>query len=443
MDDMRRDVLEQGLYRRAVEAAVWGMPAVNFEVMRDVLAPEGGGEFLYWSRLVDWKNKTLTPNPDLIYYMAFVDLADGPVVVDIPPGSDEHVLNGSLCNLWQVPLEDVGPFGADEGRGGRYLLLPPGYADEIPDGFIVLQSDTSGVYALLRSVLPHADQETLDAGLAYCEQIGLYPLSEAVNPAATPRRDLHGTIVDTRIPYDIHFWKALDRVVQHEVWLPRDRAFAEMLRGLGIERGKPFAPDAARIEVLERAVQEAHEWLATVYRTEPDFAEGSHWFFPAQRDFIQGQAENFTNGEVYPYTDRAVIYHMAFIGIKRLGIGQFYLVTVRDSNDELLRSDRSYRLRVPGGVPVSQYWSVTAYDGDDHTLIEGNTKYSVASQAPGLTVNDDGSVDVYFGPDVEPGREANNVPTGGAPTFELMFRFYGVGPEVLQKTWTLDDVQPR
>jgi hypothetical protein len=436
------ELLDRGVHRRAVEAAVWAMAAVNYEIMRAVMAPEGRNEFLYWSGLLDWRNQTLTPNPDLIYYMAFMDPGrDGPIVVDIPPGSDEHVLNGSLCNIWQVPLEDVGRFGADEGRGGRYLLLPPGWKGHVPDGYVVLQADTNRVYALLRSVLPARTQEALDAGLEYCRGIRIYPLAQAGNPPETPRRDMQGELVDTRIPYNIRFWEALDRVVQAEPWLARDRPFAEMLQTVGIKRGRPFAPDPHRVGLLESAVQEAHAWLRQVYENEPAYFEGRKWFFPARRDFAQGQSHNFTDGQVYPYTDRGVVYHMAFIGIKRLGIGQFYLVNLRDRDGNLFRSDRTYRMRVPAGVPVSQYWSVTMYDGDDHTFIRGNTKFSVSSQIPGLRVNHDGSVDVYFGPKAPAGLEANFVETGDSESFELMFRFYGVGQEVMTKQWQLEDVE--
>ena len=191
------NAIERGIHRRAVETAVWGMAAVNYEIMRSKMAPEGKNEFLFWSGLLDWKNQTLTPNPDLIYYMAFIDPGrDGPMVIDIPAGSDDHVLNGSVCNVWQVPLEDVGKFGADEGRGARYLVLPPGYDGRIPEGYVVLQSDTNRVYALLRSVLPSPTQAALDSGLEYCNRIGIYPLAEADNPQSTARRDLRGQLVD-------------------------------------------------------------------------------------------------------------------------------------------------------------------------------------------------------------------------------------------------------
>ena len=362
-------------------------------------------------------------------------------MVDIPPGSEDHVLNGSLSTSgrcrWKTSADSARTRVAAPGT-----FFPPGWEGEAPDGYLVLQADTNRVYALLRSVLPERTQEALDAGLEYCRGIRVYPLAQADAPAETPRRDLQGELVDTRIPYDIRFWEALDRVVQAEPWLPRDRVIAEMLRTVGIERGKPFAPDRHRVELLESAVQEAHAWLRHLYENQRPFNEGRQWFFPAGKDFIEGQGTNLANSQVYPYTDRGVIYHMAFIGLKRLGVGQFYLVDLRDRNGDLLRSDRTYRLRVPAGVPVSQYWSVAMYDGDDHTFIRGNQKYSVSAQTPGLVVNGDGSVDVYFGPQAVTGLQSNFIETGDSQTFELMFRFYGVGQEVMTKQWALDDVEP-
>jgi hypothetical protein len=59
------ELTERRLHRRAVVAVIWGMPAANFELMRSVMSPDQRNQFLYWSRLLDWRNQTLTPNPDL------------------------------------------------------------------------------------------------------------------------------------------------------------------------------------------------------------------------------------------------------------------------------------------------------------------------------------------------------------------------------------------
>ncbi|HEX2673381.1 MAG TPA: DUF1254 domain-containing protein [Polyangiaceae bacterium] len=108
--------------RRAVEALIWGVPAVNFELMVDALTKVGGdwNQVVYWSRLPDWKNQTLTPNPDVIYLMPFFDTRKGPVVLEIPPASGGSI-TGSIDEGWQTAVEDVGPAGVDAGKGGKYL----------------------------------------------------------------------------------------------------------------------------------------------------------------------------------------------------------------------------------------------------------------------------------------------------------------------------------
>jgi hypothetical protein len=442
MTDSSTDVLRRGQHRHAVETAIWGMPAVNFELMREVMTSGKTNEFVYWSHLLDWRNQTLTPNPDLIYYMAFFDTHDGPVVVEIPAESDGQALNGSICSLWQVPLEDVGHFGVDEGRGAKYLILPPDWEEAIPDGYVALPCETYRSYALLRSVLAEHSQEALDKGLELCRRIRVYPLADAENPPETRARDLQGDVIDTTIPYDVRYFELLHRVIQDEPLLARDRPFAEMLASIGIRKGQPFIPSPEQVELLEDAVEEAHAWMKAAYEQsyEPFFT-GSQWFFPGRSEFTDSQRDGFdAHPEGYPYLNRGVIYHMAFIGIRRLGIGQFYLVDLRDSDGEILSSSSRYRMTVPANVPVSQFWSVTMYDAKTHAFIRGNTKYSVSSQTPGLVTNDDGTVDVYFRPHAAPGQEANTIETGDSEGFELMFRFYGVGDKVMTKQWALTDV---
>ena len=142
------------IHRRAVEAIIWGVPAVNFDVMYqamvwDAKAGDSSNKIVYWSRLFDWKNQTLTPNPDSIYFMAFYNTKDvGPVVLEIPP-ADEGSITGSIDDCWQTAIEDVGSAGIDKGAGGRYLILPPGYKEQVPSGYVALQSYTYQGYALL------------------------------------------------------------------------------------------------------------------------------------------------------------------------------------------------------------------------------------------------------------------------------------------------------
>ena len=99
------DLKHRMIERRAVEAIIWGMPIVNFDLMYEAMVRLGGAanQILYWSRLPDWKNQTLTPNPDAIYLMPFINTKDvGPVVIQIPP-ADEGSITGTIMDAWQMP----------------------------------------------------------------------------------------------------------------------------------------------------------------------------------------------------------------------------------------------------------------------------------------------------------------------------------------------------
>src|SRR6516225_10288179 len=128
---------------RAVEAMIWGMPAVNTDLMRQEMltkTPGKVGQVIYWGRPLDWHNQTLTPNPDALYFMVFFNTKDGPVVLDLPPGDANGSFNANIVTVWQMPLEDAGLLGADKGKGGKYLILPPGHTGVTPNGYIPLQS---------------------------------------------------------------------------------------------------------------------------------------------------------------------------------------------------------------------------------------------------------------------------------------------------------------
>jgi len=146
------DLAQRTIERRAIEAVTWGMPAVNLDLMLQAMIGSAKGkpnQIVYWSRLPDWKNQTLTPNPDVIYLMPFFNTKDaGPMVLEIPPANG-GVINGTVMDAWQVPLEDVGPAGVDKGKGGKYLILPPKHSAAIPDGYIALPSMNYQGYALL------------------------------------------------------------------------------------------------------------------------------------------------------------------------------------------------------------------------------------------------------------------------------------------------------
>jgi hypothetical protein len=278
--------------------------------------------------------------------------------------------------------------------------------------------------------------------VAYGKRIRLYPLSRAADPPPTVFVDAVDVILDGVIPYDLRFFRSLDRVVQAEPWIERDRVMIDMLKTVGIEKGRPFEPDAGTTAVLEGAAREALARFDMLYETiyEPH-NKGTRWFLPANKAMLDGAANGFTQPESYPIDARGTVYYCAFSGVKHMGSGQFYLFVTRDKAGGVLDGSATYRLTVPPHPPVKQYWSVTLYDFATHALIRDVSPASRSSQSPGLQTNADGSVDVFFGSKAPDGRAANWIPTKPGGRFEALFRFYGPEPALFDKTWVLPDIE--
>lgn len=448
MNDSSSDLKIRMIQRRAVEAVIWGMPAVNFDRMNQAMlnVKAAPNQVVYWSRPVNWKNQTLTPNPDTIYLMPFYDTKDGPVVLEIPPaeaGENGASITGSIDDAWQTPLEDVGPAGADKGAGGKYLILPPNHRQVVPGGYIPLQSETFQGFALLRSNFKSGSDADVAKAVAYGKRIKFHPLARAGEAPQTKFVDAYDVKFDATIPYDLGFFESLHRFVQVEPWLIRDKAMIDTLKSIGIEKGKPFAPDAGIKPVLETAAREALAWIEAEYEQVfvPPFNSGTHWALPAMQELLESMPIHFTKPDSYPTDARGVTYSMAYFSAKHLGAGQFYLMTIQDKDGRPLEGDGIYRLRVPPQAPVKLYWSATAYDRATHALIRETPRSSRGSNTPNLKKNADGSVDILFGPNAPAGMESNWVPTRARGRFEVLFRFYGPEKALFEKAWVLPDIE--
>src|SRR5271167_2518226 len=145
--------------RRAVDAVIWGMPIVSLDALRQAYFRDGKakyGDIIWWPKGNAWKNQSLTPNTSVRYlYVFFNTKDDGPVVLDLPPAANGASLLGTMADAWQVPLTDVG----FEGKGGKYLVLPPDYTGEAPAGYIPVRPETYNTFTALRSILASNSDE--------------------------------------------------------------------------------------------------------------------------------------------------------------------------------------------------------------------------------------------------------------------------------------------
>ena len=309
---------------------------------------------------------------------------------------------------------------------------------------MALQPDTHGSYALFRSNLTSHSDADVAKSIAYGKRVKIYPLSQAANPPATVFTDVKDVLLDSTIRYDESFFEGLDRIVQSEPWLDRDRVDDRSAADRSASRKASHSrPMPRRSRLSTTGIREAQMSLEARYDAGlPPFFEGTHWTYPGASRTHPGSSEQaLRSPNSYPVDARGLAYSYAYIGIKRLGAGQFYLITIRDKDGESYDGAKTYRLAVPPNAPVEQYWSVTAYDRQTHALIKNVDRASRASNSAEVQKNADGSVDIYFGPKAPAGKESNWVPTDPARKFELMFRLYAPTKALFDKAWKLPDVE--
>lgn len=439
-------IMEQVVYYRAFQSVIWGMPAVNYDLMLQEMLTKTSAkqnEVVYWSRPVDWHNQTLTPNPDAIYFMIFFNTKEiGPLVIEVPPADGGSSFAANIDSVFQMPLEDAGPYGADKGAGGKYLILPPGYDQKPPERYIVLNADFFEGYGLFRSNLPSHGEADITKAVTYGKRLKVYPLSKADNPGETKFTDAKDVLYDSTIPYDIKFFRSLDRIVQSQPWLARDKAMIDQLKTIGIEKGKSFNPDARTTEILNAAAKAAHDYIEVMYDAGfPPLNDDAQWAVPAMPELIKAGSSGYVETDIYPVDARCLTYAIGYIGIKRLGTAQIYLIAGKDKDGNALSGAETYRLHVPANVPTKQYWSATVYDRKTHALIKNMSHSSRASNATEVVKNADGSVDIYFSAKAPHGKESNWVPTDPNGQFEILFRMYGPEKALFEKTWKLGDIE--
>jgi hypothetical protein len=171
-------------HHRAVDAIVWAMPLLNFKGFRDGHAAVGVGynDIAYHSKIQNWKFQTATPNDTTPYVNFYWSIEDGPVVVEMPPSADGVGIFGTIMDAWQRPIDDVGAAGRDKGRGGKYVLVPPGYDGPILSGSYTYLQRTNHGFAVLRPVIADASPENIAKAAEFARGVKVYPLARADNP---------------------------------------------------------------------------------------------------------------------------------------------------------------------------------------------------------------------------------------------------------------------
>lgn len=428
---------------RGFEAVVWSMPAVSMIALRDAYFGLGGGynTVYYLTKPPTALQEALTPNNQTPYVSVLLSTRQGPVVLDIPPASEQTAIFGSATDVWQVPVTDIGPAGQDKGKGGKYLFLPPGYKGEVPEGYLPVQLELYDVFVALR-LIPLGDTSFSEAG-EYAKKISAYPLNQADNPPAGTYIDISGKHLPTLPTYDIDFFMKIDQLIQNEPLLERDKVMGGMLSSLGIEKGTTFKPDPTLKNALNEAAKDGYAYLEHMFET-PGYSTDVYWPGAQWLAIRQPSEDGFVydEGDTLLLDERGSLFHWATFVPRQLGKATAYVMATRDADGELLSGKGIYRLRVPAKVPASDFWSVIAYSKKTKAFIYNDIdRVGLSSyDKEVLKTNDDGSVDIYFGETAPKGFESNWIPTAGEDFF-LLFRLYGPEEPFFDKSFKLPDVE--
>jgi hypothetical protein len=275
------------------------------------------------------------------------------------------------------------------------------------------------------------------------KNLKVYPLS---NPSRSGKF-INGTGDGTNslVPEDGSAFEMLNEIVQYEPTELFDAEQLGRLASLGIAKGKSFNPDERMQRIFDQGAKQGVAMCRAILYANRDpevnYWPGRHW----EKMFLYNTT--FEREGINDIDARTLWHYQAIVVSPNLvsttpGAGTAYLTTFRDNNGQYLDGGKRYRLRVPANPPVERFWAISAYDPATRSLLDvgGNTNKSVGS-LDNPAVNEDGTVDVYFGPKAPKGKEKNWVPTVPDKGFFLVFRFYGPTEGYIEKAWVLNDLE--
>ena len=357
----------------AYKALLSTIPTVSINEIKRGQAAVGAtssNQICIFDTLMDSKGLFLTGNTSTMYALGFLDLEkDGPTVIELPPG-----MLGVLNDMGFLHMTDLGAAETDKGKGGKYLVLPPGYEGQTPDGYFVVQSKTYNVWNFMRGYL---DKGVKAASENIRNNLKVYPLNRAANPPTMEFINVSGKEMNTILPTDYTFFERINEVVQKEPEGFLDLEVLGLLRSIGIVKGQPFNPDARMKEILAdaAAIAEATARSITYYpRVAGQYAwgdKGGTWVVPfADHDssWIENSARKIENQIYYHYN--CIVVTPAMAAAPGPGKGSEYVFASLDSKKRILEGSKNYKMSLPPNVPVADFWAITLYDTQTRSQLQ-------------------------------------------------------------------------
>ena len=427
-------------FQRGVQAYLNSIQIASMYGMRKGILGFGPANktVLLFENLMDSKALWLTPNTVSIYMAMWLEMKDEPMVIETPP----NVL-GIIDDHWFHYVTDFGNAGPDKGKGGKFLILPPGYQGDVPDGYHVARTNTYGNWVIWRGF--QVDGSTAPAIEATKKTFRVYPLSQSGNPPKINFIDVSGVFDNTIHRMDYGIFEEINEVVQAEPAEGQDPELLGLLASIGIKKGQPFKPDARMKKILTEA---ADVGAATVRTLAARPRDESFYYYPGEgvwaTPFPGGSHEFLEDGAVV--LDGRAYFHFYATGItpamtsKMVGKGSQYAVAYTDASGNPLDGSKTYKVHLPPNVPARDFWSFTLYDNQTRAMLQTDQQFpGVSSLDEDMQQNADGSFDVYFAPEAPAGKASNWIQTVPGKGWNMLFRLYGPLEPWFDKTWRPGD----
>lgn len=425
----------------AIDAYVKGIHIASMEAIKRGIEEFGPANktALLFENLMDSKAFWLTPNTTSVYMASWLEVGDEPMVIETPP----DVL-GFINDHWFKYVIDFGRLGPDKSQGGKFLIIPPGYEGEIPEGYHVAKTNTHGHWVIWRGF--QKDGSPKPAIDATKVTFKIYPLSQKDNPPAMNFVNMSGKINNTIHRMDAEIFNEINAVVQSEPSIGENPEILGSLAAIGIQKGKEFKPD----ERMQKILDEAAKIGAAIVRTQmakprSDYMylyENSQWINPlAYRSYLfeyEGARLLDARGAFHFYATGIT----PAMSLKLIGKGSQYAVAYSDKDGNTFDGSKTYKVNVPANAPMKDFWSFTIYDNQTRSMLQTDDQFpGIDSNKKGLVQNENGSYDIYIGPTVPEGKANNWIQTVPGKGWNTIFRLYGPLEPWFDKTWRPSDFE--
>lgn len=436
---------------------------------------------LIFSELLDSAGLFLTGNADTVYYIATLDLTNGPMVIEQPTGG-----LGTINDMWFSWVIDVGFPGPDRGLGGKYLIVGPGYDGPLPEGgYFVAHSKTNrALYAMRAFIVDGKDPKPTVDNIT--QNLKIYPyapgsygtsIAEALEgtvrlapEAKVPDMkfvEASGVSFNTIPPSDFGFFEMINENVQNEPATSYDIELAGQLAAIGIVHGKEFKPDERMKKILADAAAvgnangRALNWRYAVSHPDWAYYRDSQWgtmlwqggaFFETPPPLFEGgMFKPFPPTGARTLDSRTAFYYAYTLDspgmIMRIPeVGSQYLIGFLDNNGDPFDGAKTYKAKLPKDIPAAKFWSFTLYDNQTRSMLQTPQKYPRAGSqtypSPAAKAAGDGTTTVWFGPEQPEGVARGNwIQTMPGKGWFAILRLYSPLPSFFDKSWRPSEIE--